>query len=348
MKDYDLSVVDLESGQVKTLLKDINKPSTQSLENSKPVRIFYNPHNPGKHSLILKCNATKASEAKIFFIDVDKKTFDTTKKQAALSNAVFIGKQKIAILNNGNVEVSDTETMLSLGSIADIDKVDDIFPGAVGKFIYRKGNTAYYYDTVSKKTVDEISEFNLKSLKSVHWNKDFRFAMLVCKKDMYLMSKAFKTAGEFEDHPRLLDQGEHLHLQHLQSLQVCVAKRRQRHPQVGERHPLSSWPRRKRFVFFRHRQRSPQVHCREGRVPLQTGLVPERHQCSEAVCQDCQEERGQRNGGLPPQEKLSCRRVEHDQRQQVQVPAGAQVWQSPVGLRFRSGTQESRELRKTG
>lgn len=150
MKDYDLTFADLENGQTRTILKDINRPGSQTLENYKPVRMYYNPHNQSKHSLILKFNPTKSSEAKVFFIEIDKKSMEATKKQTSVSNAVFLGKQKIAIINNGNIEVTDTETMLSLGSISDIEKVDDIFPGALGKFIYRKGNLAVYYDTVTK------------------------------------------------------------------------------------------------------------------------------------------------------------------------------------------------------
>lgn len=150
MKDYDLNLADLDTGAIKSIMKDINRPGSQSLENYKPVRIYYNPHNPGKHSLILKFNSTKASEAKVIFVEIDKKSLEATKKQASVSNAVFIGKQKIAIINNGNVEITDTETMLSLGAVSEIDKPDDIFPGAVGKFIYRKGNVAFYYDTVTK------------------------------------------------------------------------------------------------------------------------------------------------------------------------------------------------------
>ena len=150
MKNYDFILIDLETGHQKPIYSDLNKPTQLSLENSKPVRIFYNWHNPTKHSFIMKFDANKSAEAKIIFMDVDKKTFEVSKKQAAISNAVFIGKQKIAILSNGQVEISDTETMLSLGAIPDINKVDDVFPGAVGKFIYRSGNTVYYYDTVTK------------------------------------------------------------------------------------------------------------------------------------------------------------------------------------------------------
>lgn len=75
---------------------------------------------------------------------------EVVKRQSPASNAVFIGKQKLVLLINGNIELSDTETMLSLGNIPGLSAIDDIFEGGVGKFIYRKGNTVTYFDTVTK------------------------------------------------------------------------------------------------------------------------------------------------------------------------------------------------------
>jgi len=205
MKDYDFVVADLENGQVKTILKDLNKPGQISLENSKATRIVYNYHNSSKHSFILKYGSTKVSEAKLIFVEVDKKSLEANKKTSIASNAVFIGKQKIALLSGtGQIEISDTETMLSVGAIPDIDKVDDLFMGPVGKFIYRKGSTVYCYDSVTKKNLDEISEFNLKHLKNALWNKDFRFCVLACKRDMYLMNKAFKKVSRIQETSRII------------------------------------------------------------------------------------------------------------------------------------------------
>lgn len=150
IKNYDFCMVDLDTTHQKTLISDLNKPAQLTLENHKPIRISYNSHDPAKHSFIFKYEATKSTEAKVMFITVDKKSMEVIKKQASIANAVFIGKQKIAVLNNGQVEISDTDTMLSLGAIPDINKVDDIFAGAVGKFVYRCGNSVTFYDTVTK------------------------------------------------------------------------------------------------------------------------------------------------------------------------------------------------------
>ncbi len=150
MKDFDFALLDLESGQTKVILKDFNKPNQLSLDNFKVDRIQYNYHNSSKHGFICKYNATKNTDQRLFLLEVDKKSLEVTKKQTPATNAVFIGKQKLALLIDGKIEISDTETMLSIGAISDIDKVEDIFEGGVGRFIYRRGNSVSYYDTVTK------------------------------------------------------------------------------------------------------------------------------------------------------------------------------------------------------
>ena len=132
------------------ILKDFNKPNQLSLDNFKVDRIQYNYHNSSKHGFICKYNATKNTDQRLFLLEVDKKSLEVTKKQTPATNAVFIGKQKLALLIDGKIEISDTETMLSIGAISDIDKVEDIFEGGVGRFIYRRGNSVSYYDTVTK------------------------------------------------------------------------------------------------------------------------------------------------------------------------------------------------------
>lgn len=41
-------------------------------------------------------------------------------------------------------------------------------------------------------------------MKQVHWNKDFRFAALVCKKDIYLMSKVFKKIARIQETSKII------------------------------------------------------------------------------------------------------------------------------------------------
>lgn|SRR3990167_987790 len=151
LKEYDLYSMHLDDLKPTAVLKDINRPPQKtSLDSSKAVRLIHNIHNPNKNSFLLKFNASKTSESRLMIVEIDKKTGKATKAQSLATNGTYIGKQKMALVINGHVEVTDTETMLSLGPLGDLDKVEDIFQGGVGKFIYRKGNNAVLYDTVTK------------------------------------------------------------------------------------------------------------------------------------------------------------------------------------------------------
>lgn len=55
-----------------------------------------------------------------------------------------------------------------------------------------------------RKTIEDIQEFNLNGLKSCQWNKDSRFCVLQCRKDIYLMNKVFKKVARIPETNRIL------------------------------------------------------------------------------------------------------------------------------------------------
>lgn len=123
---------------------------------------------------------------------MDKKSYSGTSKLIHAKKAVFIGKNKIALLNNGAVEVSDTDTLLSLGSIPGITEVDQIYDGGIGKFIFKQKATLKLYDTVSKQILGSTEEISFKKMINTVWNKGSSLCAVICKKSIFVLNKSLQ------------------------------------------------------------------------------------------------------------------------------------------------------------
>lgn len=199
VKDYDFIMKDLDSAADKTLIESLNRGTSSVKRSSKPSMIQANHFNKSKWGFIVTYNETKTTDAKVYYVEVDKKSYVAQSKQILAKHAVFIGKNKIAYLNNGNIELTDTDTLLSLGSIKGIENVDQIFEGGVGKIIIRTRSQVKLYDTVGKKFIGIIEELPLKKLKTVAWNKNNSVCALVCKKMIFLMNKNFQRIARINE-----------------------------------------------------------------------------------------------------------------------------------------------------
>ena len=199
IEKHDFKLRDVKSGAEKLLMEDISRPGSGALRSGRPKSILANPFNKAKWGFIVKYKQTKHSDAKLFYLEVDKRSLNTSKKQILATSCVFIGKNKIAFLNNGLIELSDTDTLLSLGSVKGVTGVDEIFSGRIGKLVYRKGSNIVYYDTVAKKPINTIDEFVLKKLRHVKWNKQGSCCALIAKKMIFLMNKNFKKIARVNE-----------------------------------------------------------------------------------------------------------------------------------------------------
>jgi coatomer protein complex subunit alpha (xenin) len=199
VKDFDFCMKDLDSSAEKVLIESLNRGSAAVKRSGKPSLVQANGFNKSKWGFIVTYNETKSTDAKVYYVEVDKKNYSAQSKQILAQNAVFIGKNKIAYLNNGNIELTDTETLLSIGSVKGLTKIDQIYEGGVGKIVYRTRTQVKLYDTVGKKTVGSIDELVLKKLKRTVWNKNNSVCALVCKKMIFLMNKNFQRIARFNE-----------------------------------------------------------------------------------------------------------------------------------------------------
>ena len=199
VKNYDFVMKDLETGGEKVLIDSLYRGTSSLLRSAKPNQIQINIHNKSKFTFIVTYKETKSTDAKVFYIEVDKKTYSAHSKQVLVKNAVFIGKNKLAYLNNGNIELSDTDTLLSLGSIKDFSNLDQIYEGGVGKLILRQKTNLKLYDTINKKVVGQSDELVFKKLNKAIWNKQNTMCALVCKKMIYVFNKNFQKLTKFSE-----------------------------------------------------------------------------------------------------------------------------------------------------
>lgn len=199
VQNYDFKMIDLTSGAERTLIEEFHRPSSGSLRTGKPSKILKNEFNKSKLGFIVQYKKTKTTDAKVFYVEADKKTYSATKKLISASSAIFIGKNKIAYLNNGNIELSDTETLLSLGNVKGVKSVEEIFTGGIGKIIIKSRSVARFYDTVAKKDIGVLDEFPIKKLSEVIWNKNHSVCALVCRKTIFLMNKHFKKLARIDE-----------------------------------------------------------------------------------------------------------------------------------------------------
>ena len=93
----------------------------------------------------------------------------------------------------GTVEIVDSETLLSLSSIKELTNIEEIYQGVVGKFIYKKGSSLSFYDTIAKKTLKTLDDFTIKDIKSIKWNDSFTSCAIICDFAIFIMNKNFKA-----------------------------------------------------------------------------------------------------------------------------------------------------------
>lgn len=204
VKDFDFKMVDLAHGGERTLIEEFHRPSSGSLRSARPVMIKKNNFNKSKYTFIVEYNKTKTSDSKVFLVEVNKKTYEAQKKHIPASSAIFIGKNKIAYLNNGNVELSDSETLLSLGSVKAVKNVDQIYSGGIGKIILKTRSVAQFYDTVAKKQIGTLDEFPIKKMREAIWNKNSSICAIICRKTIFLMNKNFKKLARIDEGSQIL------------------------------------------------------------------------------------------------------------------------------------------------
>ena len=119
----------------------------------------------------------KNQESKIIMIEVNRTDYKATIKQTGLTEATFIGREKIAVVKKGLLSLSDSDTFLSVGNLTGIENIDEVHMGSIGKIICRTKSKVILYDTVAKKEVGKIDEFALSKLRFVLWNSTNAFCV---------------------------------------------------------------------------------------------------------------------------------------------------------------------------
>jgi coatomer protein complex subunit alpha (xenin) len=185
----------------KVLLERIadNSGNNQILGRSTPKRILLNTYNNQKWVFMLKYVFAKGQDSKIMIVEVNRTDYKTTLKQTSLTDATFIGREKIGVVNKGNLLLSDSETFLSVGQLPNITGVDEVHMGGIGKIICRTKSKVSLYDTVAKKEIGKIDEFALSKLKFVTWNNTNAFCAMVAKKSIFIMDKTFRQISRVNE-----------------------------------------------------------------------------------------------------------------------------------------------------
>lgn len=199
IKNCDFMLRDLHTSQEKVIVDNINRGSGSVIRSSKPSYVSVNHYSQGKWAFLVTYNETKSTDSKVYFVEVDKKSYQGSSKLIHAKKAVFIGKNKIAYLNNGAVELSDTETLLSLGNIPGLTEVDELFDGGIGKFLFKQKTQIKLYDTVSKQVVGSSEEMAFKKLIDACWNKTSSLCALVCKKSIFVFNKSLQRTTRINE-----------------------------------------------------------------------------------------------------------------------------------------------------
>lgn len=192
IKNFDFVMKDLHTDSEKVIFDNLNRGSSSVVRSGKPSFVSANQFSQGKWGFLVTYNETKSTDSKVYFVEVDKKTYHGSSKLLHAKKAVFISKNKIAFLNNGAVELSDTDTLLSLGSIPGLSGVDEIFDGGIGKFIFKQKTQIKLYDTVSKQVIGSSDEMTFKKMMDAVWNKPSSICAVVCKKSIFIFNKSFQ------------------------------------------------------------------------------------------------------------------------------------------------------------
>lgn len=195
---FNLRERNVATGVDRIISDDLHKThlsNQELLEGGKAQSIEHNSFNKSKVQLVIRFDETKLRDDRLLFLEFDTKTMEVSKQILNNQKAVFLGKNKLAALNNGRIELSDLETQMTIGQVQDVANVDDIFQGNIGKIIFREHRIVYYYDTVAKRVINSISEFVLRKLRKVVWNKKMTCCALITNQFIFLMNKNFVRTG---------------------------------------------------------------------------------------------------------------------------------------------------------
>jgi len=104
VKNNNFIMYDYLTSTEKVLLQDILKISnTQIGGRSSPKKITLNSYNNQKWVFLLKYSYDKGQKGDVVIIDVNKSDYKAILKQTNFEEGVFIGREKIGILNKGNL-----------------------------------------------------------------------------------------------------------------------------------------------------------------------------------------------------------------------------------------------------
>lgn len=204
VKDNKFMMADITVTVAKELMVDIIKTPHGEIGPLTPKRITLNSYNTQKWVFMLKYHLGKSGETKILLIEVNKSTYEAKIKTTQFTNAVFIGREKLICVNKGNLVLSDTETFLTMGQLANVENVEEIYMGGVGKIITKTKSNICLYDTVGKKNVNSIDEFALTKLKSVSWSPNGMYCALIAKKSIFIMNKQFKQVARVNEATKIV------------------------------------------------------------------------------------------------------------------------------------------------
>jgi len=184
----------------KTLIEDIIKLGGVTLGGRGiPKRMIFNTYNNQKWTFMLKYWTSKGNKGEVVIIEVNRTDYKATLKQTNVNEAIFVGREKLVVVNKGNLVLSDCETFLSIGQLPNIENVDEVFMGGIGKALCKTKSKLILYDTVAKKEVSKLDEFALLKLKNVVWNHNNNYCALITKKAILMMTKGFKQVARINE-----------------------------------------------------------------------------------------------------------------------------------------------------
>lgn len=196
VRDNNFIMHDFNMGSEKILIEDIQKQSGIQLGGkSTPKRIIFNNYNNQKWVFMLKYWTAKNVKGDLLIIEVNKSDGKAILKHTNMNEGVFVGREKLAIVNKGNLVLSDIDTFLSVGQLPNVENVDEVFMGGVGKALCKTKSKLSLYDTIAKKEIGKTDEFALLKLKSVVWNHSHKFCALVTKKAILMMNNGLKQVA---------------------------------------------------------------------------------------------------------------------------------------------------------
>jgi hypothetical protein len=159
---------------------------------NQPGQVYHNSFNQASHDILLNYEQ-EGGQYVLFQFDKDlSKARCINEKRGDALAAFFISKDRMCILDKSHdvyvssFDGSNTKKWPIIKK--NLTKVDNIYPGPLGKILVHSDNECLFmYDLSARKVLHEVA---ITDVRRVHWSSTYNHCIVITKTSIYVLNKS--------------------------------------------------------------------------------------------------------------------------------------------------------------